>query len=263
MPFFNHDRQRLFYRTEGSGPLLLVLPGNTASSASHAGELAVFSRAYQVAALDPLGTGRSDRIACWPATWWEQQAHAGASLVAHLGYDQCIAIGTSGGGVIALLLALAYPAQVRAVIADSCVERLPGSVLQAAVAARRQCAPDQVAFWQHAHGDDWQTVVDADSALLLRWADQELDWFAGRLPELACPVLLTASLRDTALPNVASQVCHMAEQIPDSWVFFSKAGDHPLMWSRPEAFQAIAWTFLHCVERTMGDSATDFDHQHV
>ena len=29
MPFFNHDRQRLFYRTEGSGPLLLVLPGNS------------------------------------------------------------------------------------------------------------------------------------------------------------------------------------------------------------------------------------------
>ena len=80
MPFFNHDRQRLFYRTQGSGPLLLLLPGNTASSASHAGELAAFSRAYQVAALDPLGTGRSDRIACWPAMWWEQQAHAEPAL---------------------------------------------------------------------------------------------------------------------------------------------------------------------------------------
>jgi valacyclovir hydrolase len=257
MPFFNHDNQQLFYRTQGRGPLLLELPRKTASSASHAGELAAFSRAYQVVAFDPLGAGRSDRIARWPATWWEQQADAAASLVAHLGYEQCIAIGASGGGVIALLLALAYPARVRAVIADSCVERLPGSVLQAAVAVRRQCSPDQVAFWRHAHGDDWRTVVDADSALLLRWADHELDWFAGRLPEIACPVLLTASLRDTALPNVAGQICRMAEQIPDSQVFFTNAGDHPLMWSRPEAFRAIAWTFLRQVERAAGGSAAD------
>jgi len=255
MPFFNNDGHQLFYRTQGSGPLLLLLPGNTASSASHAGELATFSRAYQVVALDPLGTGRSDRIARWPALWWKQQAHAAASLIAHLGYEQCIVMGTSGGGVIALLLALAYGARVRAVIADSCVERWPGSRLQAVVAARRQCLPDQVAFWQHAHGDDWQTVVDADSALLLRWADQELDWFAGRLPAITCPVLLTASLRDTALPNVAVQVCHMAQQIPDSQVFFSNAGEHPLMWSRPAVFQAIAWTFLHQVERMADGSA--------
>jgi len=137
MPFFKHDGRQLFYRTEGSGPLLLVLPGNTASSASHVGELAAFSRSYQVTALDPLGTGRSDRIALWPETWWEQNAHAAASLVAHLGYEHCIAMGTSGGGITALLLALICPARVRAVIADSCVERLLGSVLHTFSPAQR------------------------------------------------------------------------------------------------------------------------------
>ena len=248
MPFFKHNGQQLFFRSEGSGPLLLVLPGNTASSASHASELAAFSRAYQVAALDPLGAGQSDRFAIWPETWWEQNARAAASLVVHLGYEHCVVIGTSGGGITALLLALACPARVRAVIADSCVERLPGSVLRAAVAERQQCSAGQVAFWRQAHGDDWQTVVNADSDLLLRLADQEINWFEGRLATIACPVLLTASLRDSALPNVAGQLCHMAEQIPDCQVFFSNAGGHPLMWSRPEVFQAIAWAFLHHVE---------------
>jgi len=259
MPFFKHNGQQLFYRTEGSGPLLLVLPGNTASSACNAGELATFSRAYKVAALDPLGTGQSHRIALWPENWWEQNAHAAASLVAHLGYEQCIAMGTSGGGIMALLLALACPERVRAVIADSCVECLPGSVLQAAVAERRQYSPGQVAFWRHAHGDDWQTVVNADSDLLLRLAARELHWFDGRLPEIVCPVLLTASLRDGALPNVAGQVCHMAEQIPDCQVFFTNAGGHPLMWSRPNAFQAIAWIFLQSIECTADVSAAGHD----
>ncbi len=260
MPFFKHNGQRLFYRTHGNGPLLLVLPGNTASSACHASELAEFSRAYRVAALDPLGTGRSNRVALWPETWWEQNARAAVCLVTHLGYEHCVVMGTSGGGVMALLLALACPWRVRAVIADSCVERLPGSVVRAAVAERRQCSPGQVAFWRQAHGDDWQTVVDADSELLLRLADQELNWFEGRLREIACPVLLTASLHDPALPNVAGQVCYMAEQNPDCQVFFTNAGGHPLMWSQPEAFQAIAWTFLHHVERTAGGSTAGREH---
>jgi hypothetical protein len=51
MPFLKHDGQRLFYRTQGSGPRLLLLPGNAASSASHAGELSAFRRAYQVERL--------------------------------------------------------------------------------------------------------------------------------------------------------------------------------------------------------------------
>ena len=253
MPFFNHQGRRMFYRTSGSGPLLLVLPGNTASSASHAGEIDAWSHAYHVAALDPLGTGQSDRIAHWPANWWEQQAHAAAGLVEHLGYQQCVAVGTSGGGAIALLLALAYPARVRAVIADSCVERMPGSALRAAVVGRQQPSSEQAAFWRKAHGDDWQAVVDADSELLLRLSGQGIDWFAGRLSELSCPTLLTASLQDSVLPDVAGQVCHMGQRIPNSQVFFANAGDHPLMWSQPEVFQAIAWAFLQQVERAVGE----------
>jgi valacyclovir hydrolase len=257
-PFFKHNGQQLFYRCEGSGPLLIVLPGNTASSASHAAEITAFSRSYRVVALDPLGTGQSDRIAVWPDTWWEQNAHAAASLVVHLGYEGCIAMGTSGGGITALLLALVCPSRVRAVIADSCVERLPGNVLRAAVAERRQYSPAQVDFWRRAHGDDWQTVVDADSELLLRQADRQLNWFDGRLRAVTCPVLLTASLRDGALPNVTGQLCHMAEQIPNCQLFFTNAGGHPLMWSRPEAFQAIAWTFLHQLESSVGSGTAAY-----
>ena len=33
MPYVTHDDHRLFYREQGNGPLLLILPGNTASSA--------------------------------------------------------------------------------------------------------------------------------------------------------------------------------------------------------------------------------------
>ena len=42
MPNFIHNSQRLFYREQGEGPLLLILPGNTASSACHPEEVAYF-----------------------------------------------------------------------------------------------------------------------------------------------------------------------------------------------------------------------------
>ena len=47
---------------EGTGSLLLISPGNTASSACHPAELAYFGRQYQAVSLDLPGAGQSDRL---------------------------------------------------------------------------------------------------------------------------------------------------------------------------------------------------------
>ena len=162
----------------------------------------------------------------------------------HLGYEHCVAVGTSGGAVVALLMAILSPQRVRAVIADSCVERWSPEQLQAAVAERARRTPEQVAFWQHAHGNDWQQVVNADTRLLRQLAQRGGDWFNGRLGEIHCPVLFTASLRDETLPDVERQVCAMAKQIPNCRIFFVNQGGHPLMWSQPEDIRRAADCFL-------------------
>ena len=61
---------------------------------------------------------------------------------------------------------------------------------------------------------------------------------------IQCPVLLTASKRDALFPQVARQNCQMAEQIPDGRLYLYNEGGHPLMWSQPEAFRAVADLFL-------------------
>jgi valacyclovir hydrolase len=93
---FSCRGHRLHYRELGQGPSLLILPGNTASSAHHAEELAHFSAHFHAVAPDFLGTGQSDRLAQWPVTWFEDNAGDMAQLVAHLGEGPCVAIGTSG-----------------------------------------------------------------------------------------------------------------------------------------------------------------------
>ena len=138
MPSFTWRGHRLHYRESGEAgaPLLVVLPGSTASSASHAGELDHFARTHHVAALDFLGTGGSDRIAPWPLDWWESGAEQAAALAAHLGAGRYALMGCSGGGTTALLAAAGHPDEVAAVVADSCPEKLEPADLRRIVGGR-------------------------------------------------------------------------------------------------------------------------------
>ncbi|MGC9399855.1 MAG: alpha/beta fold hydrolase [Anaerolineae bacterium] len=244
MPYFTHKGQRLFYREEGEGPLLLILPGNTAASAAHREELAYFGRRYRAVALDLPGTGRSERVAVWPDDWWLQGARAAVALLDHLAVERCVAMGASGGGVIALLMAQHASERVHAVVADSCVQRQPPEMLRAEVARRRERLPGAVSFWQAMHGEDWAQVVEADNDLLLRLAQRDGRWFERSLADIRCPVLLTGSLQDTLLYNGAAQMLEMTGQIAESQLWLINGGDHPLMWSRPRRFRRTVDAFL-------------------
>jgi pimeloyl-ACP methyl ester carboxylesterase len=223
----------------------LILPGNTASSACHLGELAYYGGRYTAVSLDYLGTGRSDRVAVWADDWWRSGARQVRALLDHLGIETCIVTGTSGGAIVALWTAILNPDRVRAVVADSCVPTFTRQMLDTTlIPDRAQRTPDQVAFWRGAHGEDWEQVVEADTDLIRRFVERGGDWFGDHLLAIQCPVLLTASKRDAVLSQVARQNCHMAEQIPDSRLYLHNEGGHPLMWSQPEVFRAVTDLFL-------------------
>ncbi len=65
MAYFTWNGKHIHYRENGAGELLLILPGNTASSICHQGELDHFGKAYHAVAIDFLGTGKSDRESEW------------------------------------------------------------------------------------------------------------------------------------------------------------------------------------------------------
>ena len=168
----------------------------------------------------------------------------------HLSLEECIAVGTSGGTAVALLLAIEYPESVRAVIADSCVEKFDAEFVKTHIVEdRSKRTEEQVRFWKLCHGEDWEQIVDADTTMIDRFARERGDWFSGNLKEIRCPVLITASRQDEILPEVAQQVVNMAEQIPDCFVFLHREGFHPLMWSQTNDFRCMADCFLAKVER--------------
>lgn len=167
-----------------------------------------------------------------------------AALISHLGTSSAYVLGTSGGGVIALLLAALYPNRVRSVVADSCTAFFPPEQVPLLLADRGQRTPGQTEFWHAAHGDDWAEVVEADTDMLRRFGEGGGDWFRGRLGQITCSVLMTISLTDDLLHDPAGQVCAMVRQMPSSRALLFPDGSHPLMWSRPVDFRRAADEFL-------------------
>jgi valacyclovir hydrolase len=256
MPYFIHDQHRFHYCEQGTGPLLLVLPGNTASSAWHTGDLDYFaSLGYHAVSPDYLGTGLSDRLPSpWPQDWFQRNAADCVALIEYLNAENAIVVGTSGGSIVALWMAILYPQRVRAVIADSEGYFYRSGMVAAQVSDRAQRTPGQVRFWSKAHGEDWSQVVDADTALLLALEEAGRpgggwDIYEGRLAEIRCPVMFSCSLSDSLIPEVGSQMLAMSQKLPGSWFFSVNQGFHPLMWSQPQAFRAAAQAFLNKVSK--------------
>ncbi len=245
MPYFNWEKHRIHYICQGDGPLLLILPGNTASSKCCQYDLDYFSNRFCTVSLDFLGTGKSERVEVWARDWWDQGARQALALVDELGYSDCIAMGTSGGGVVALTMAAFSPEKVRAVIADSCVSRISDrKIFESIVEDRNRRTEDQARFWEFAQGPDWEQVVDADTDMLTRFMDDGGDWFSNRLADIKCPVLLTASRQDSIFPQITKEICAMSEQIADCRVFLNNEGDHPFMWTSPQDFRILADYFM-------------------
>lgn len=245
MPDFTTEGRLLHYREQGEGPLLLVLAGDTSSSALHLGELEHFGRAYHAVALDYWGTGRSARAAIWPDDRWEKAALDTLALLDHLGTERALVVGASGGGIVGLLAAALASERVEAVVADSCVTRLSADWVVKVIAQREAPGPGLQSFWRRAHGEDWADVVRADTDLMRRQAAAGgIDVLRSRLGQVRCPVLFTASIRDDILPSPGEQLCQMVRETAGSRLFLTDHGSHPLMWSRPQEFRAAADWFL-------------------
>jgi len=234
----------IHYKDAGSGPELILFPGNTASSAHYSDAIAHWANTYRVICPDLLGTGQSSRIASWPVDWWEENARMAAALLDHLDCTECIAVGSSGGGIIALLMSILYPQKVEAVVTDSTVSTWQPSQLADIVNQRHLADKATRQFWQFGHGDDWNEVIEADGKMLLAFASQSGNWAGGRLSEITCPALLTGSLQDQLLPQIGESSLKIAAEIPNSRIYLTNAGNHALIWTASNDFFDIVELFL-------------------
>ena len=102
----------------------------------------------------------------------------------------------------------------------------------------------QVNFWRFAQGEDWEAVIEADTAMLTRLVDRGGDWLGDSLSRIACPVFFTASLEDQMLIQPGTYILQMLAQVQDGRAYINQHGGHPLMWSDPDSFRKAIKGFL-------------------
>ena len=119
MAYFKYGDRNIFYEEVGSGFPLILLHGNTLSSKMFTQIIDLYKEDFKVILIDFLGHGNSDRLEQFPIDFWYDQAMQVVQLITLNDYGKVNLIGTSGGALTALNVALEHEELVNKVIADS------------------------------------------------------------------------------------------------------------------------------------------------
>lgn len=253
MPEFCYLGHRLHYTDQGAGTPLLLLHGNAASSNMFYGTAQRYAASFRVICPDFLGHGASDRLSEFPTDLWFEEARQVIALLRALDLGPAHLIGTSGGALTAINVALEAPELVRKVIADSFEGDHSLEAVTSYLAEEREASKqDENArqFFRYMHGEDWEGVVDNDTAAVLRHHKEIGRFFHRPLSELRADILLTGSLEDEFLLSMASGYMektyqNLLTQIGHGSLYLFPSGGHPAMFSSSDDFYRLSLDFLN------------------
>lgn len=108
---------QIYHEVQGSGPLLLIIPGGPQDAGVFAELSGLLADRYTVAAYDPRGNSRTLVEGEAADLDMDLQGDDAAALIAALGNGPAYVFGTSGGAQIAFNLAARHAERVRAIVA--------------------------------------------------------------------------------------------------------------------------------------------------
>jgi len=239
MAYFTFKNQRIFYNIKGNGQPILLIHGNSVSSRMFDSILKLYSQNHQVITFDFPGHGKSDGINKFETDFWFYNALVANALLEELSLGKVAVIGTSGGALVGINLALEYPEKVKYLVADSFEGEYPlKSYISSLKDEREQGKKDSdtQAFWQYCHGDDWEKVVDLDTEMLLCFSKLNHSFFHQSIANLKVPTLLTGSKKDEFCDYLEDIYLKMKEKNNMLEIHLFEEGFHPAMLSNAEKF---------------------------
>lgn len=252
MSYFLFKGKRIFYSETGSGEPLLLLHGNTASSNMFYEIAQRYETHFRVILIDFLGHGQSDRLDSFPTDLWFYEAEQVAAFLRERQYGKVNLIGTSGGALVAINVALEAPELVGRLIADSfegeCAVKAFTEELQR---DRERSKHDKGArmFYYYMHGEDWEPIVNNDTGAVVRH-EQEIGRFFHRdLQELKPDILLTGSRGDEFAcaedPNYFETVYgDLIAKMGHGEMHLFPSGEHPAVLSNQDGFYQLSLSFF-------------------
>ena len=268
MPMFESDDLSINYQITGVGPRVLFFNGSGATLQSTELLLRSLSKECEVLAHDQRGLGLTS-IPEGPYTMAQYAADA-AALLDHVGWETCVVIGISFGGMVAQEFAVTFPERVeRLALLCTSTGGVGGSsyplhelgALSADERAEKMPTLSDTRFtpeWLASHPADAQMMSlrsesTTKSADVIRGERLQLAARVGhdvadRLHVIPCPTFVTAGKFDGIAPPVNSEA--IVERISDATLSLYEGG-HMFIAQDPTAIREIR-TFLSTGVRPSG-----------
>lgn len=261
MPYIDVRDIRVFFDIRGTGPRLLVISGTNGDLRRTPGIFEwPLTRHFEILAYDQRGLGQTSRPDT-PYTMADYAEDAEALLKA-LGWENCLVMGISFGGMVAQELALRFPHRVQRLVlactssggtgGDSYPLHELADLPVEDVARRLLVLSDnrRDAVWQAANPGQFAALTDLTLTNLKVGADEtgrqigarrQLEARAGhdtfdRLPTLQMPVYICGGLYDGIAPPANLEA--LQKQIPGSLLELFEGG-HSFFLEDPRAFDRI------------------------
>ena len=206
-----------------------------------------FTDNYKVVLIDFLGHGKSDRVDSFSTDLWHDEALQVIALIEQAQYKKVNLIGSSGGAIVAINVALERPDLVNKVIADSFEGETPLQEFVENLSKDREATKRDEggkAFFNFMHGEGWEKVVDNDTRAIREHAKTIGTFFHRPLSDLHTDILLTGSREDEFVKGIQQIYTKLVEKIGHGEMHIFEHGKHPALMSEKEAFISIAKGFL-------------------
>ncbi|AWI05730.1 alpha/beta fold hydrolase [Clostridium drakei] len=252
MSYFNFDNKRVYYTEFGNGTPLLLLHGNTASSNMFVEIAEKYKKNFKVILIDFLGHGKSDRLDKFPADLWFYEAKQTIAFLREKQYSKVNIIGSSGGALVAINVALEASELVNKVIADSFEGEKPLKAFTENIEVDRENSKQNEnvkVFYLYMHGSDWEQVVDNDTSAIIRHEKEIGKFFHKDLQSFKSDILLTGSKEDefigTISPNYFEKVYgELVSKIGHGKINLFETGGHPAMLTNQDSFYQLSMEFF-------------------
>ena len=261
MPFTAVRDIQMYYELRGTGPRLLYISGTGGDLRRSQNAFdSPLTEHFEVLAYDQRGLGQTDK----PDEAYTMADYAADAdgLLNALGWDECLVMGISFGGMVAQEFALRYPNRVRRLVLGCTSSGGEGGAsyplhelahLSPQDWAQRVVELSDMrrdAAWQAANGQEFQTLIDemlairagsaaepaaAVGARRQIEARQKHDTYS-RLPQLGMPVLICGGRYDGVAPVANQEALH--RQIATSRMALFEGG-HLFFAQDPRAFEDI------------------------
>jgi len=252
MAYFNYNSHKIYFKEIGTGRPLLLLHGNTASSVMFSDIAEKYSDKFKVILIDFLGHGKSDRLEEFPVDLWFDEAQQVITFLKAKDYRNVNIIGSSGGALVAINVALEVPQLLSKVVADSFEGEIPLKAFTTNLVAEREFSKhneNAKMFYEYMQGSDWEKVVDNDTLAIVRHEKEIGKFFHKDLSNLKPDILMTGSKQDEFVSSISSTYFEeiygeMLLKIGHGTMHLFETGGHPAMMSNQDEFISLSKDFF-------------------